>query len=136
MVLRKKKLNIYAVQNFNKIINQAGTTRSELEHLIDKLNLQPVNICWQKDYKDNYANNGCIINIGNPIFLGGTHWVVVYKDNYFDPFGLPPILALKDKKYNNKQIQGLNDGKCGLYCVLWLYYAKKNKINKFYEKFS
>ena len=115
----------------SKIINSGETTRSELEFLAKKMGLD-VKINWQKDFiKD--PNLLQIINLGNPR-LGGTHWVAVYQNKYFDPFGLAP--AIPDLEWIPFQIQSIRSGHCGTYAIMWLYYAFHDEIDKFYNLFK
>ncbi len=131
--MRTRKNN--KLLNLTKILNSAESTKGELTELSNKIGIDPV-IVWQKDYNPSFDEQGCIINLGNPEYLSGTHWCATYKDKYFDSFGLPPPLIVKNKTYSNTQIQNPNGGKCGLFCVLWLWYAKKNKIDEFYKEFT
>lgn len=136
--IRKKNKLIVSdpIASFNKIINSASSTKEELQYLCDKLNIKPSpSIVWLKDYHPSLDTSGVIINMGNPI-LGGTHWVCVYKNTYFDSFGIHPPPEIKTKIYRDIKIQNPQDGKCGLYCVLFIYFAKKNNIEEFYEIFD
>jgi len=135
-IRKKNKLIISTPLNFNKIINSASATKEDLQYLFDKLNIKPSPpIVWLKDYHPSLDTNGVIINMGNP-FLGGTHWVCVYKNTYFDSFGLHPPPEVKNKIYQDIKIQNPRSGKCGLYCLLFIYFAKKNNIKEFYELFD
>lgn len=62
----------------------------------------------------------------------GTHWTCLYKENgssfYFDSFGLPPTLEVKDylsnekyRYYNSFEIQKFSEVICGHYCIYVLY---------------
>lgn len=134
---KKNKLIISNTLNFNKIINSASSTKEDLLFLCKKLNINPPpDIVWLKDYKPSMDTNGVIINLGNPIFRGGTHWVCVYKNSYFDSFGIHPPPEIKNKMYRDIQIQDPDDGKCGLYCILFIYFAKKNNLEEFYKLFD
>ena len=136
-IRKKNKLIISTPLNFNKIINSASSTKEDLLYLCDKLNIESYpTITWLKDYDKSMDKDGAIINLGNPLFRGGTHWVCVYKNTYFDSFGLHPPPEVKNKIYRDIMIQNPEDGKCGLYCVLFIYFAKKNNIEKFYELFD
>ena len=81
----------------------------------------------------------CILNLGNET-IGGTHYVAVNNESkeYFDPLGvMPPEYIPKDYKNNdNYTIQDMNNGHCGEYCVLWLYYSNLGKSNEFFKLFK
>ena len=121
--------------NLNRILDSASSSKEDLLFLADKLRLSPT-ITWQKDYDPVNDANGQIINLGDPLFKSGTHWVCTYGDQYFDSFGLPPPPMIKNKKYSDIQIQRSSAGKCGLYCMLWMRYAKDGNVKEFYDKFG
>lgn len=132
----KNKLNkTRLVKNyfFSEIIKKPMTTKSDLEFLAKKLNLD-VKINWLKDTDPNYKG-AQIINLGNPI-IGGSHWTGSYNGIYFDPFGMVPPEKLDHLEYIPLQIQNMKFGGCGNYVILWLYYAKMNEIDKFYNFFK
>jgi hypothetical protein len=112
------------------LLKQSMTTKGDLELLANKLNLD-VKIVWLKDADPKYKG-AQIINLGNPI-IGGTHYVCSYNGMYFDPFGMVSPEKLDHLQWVPLQIQNMNYGHCGQYCVLWLYYAKMNEIDKFYN---
>lgn len=116
----------------SKIINSGETTRSELEYLAKKIELD-VKINWKKDILDDPTKLQ-IINVGSPL-IGGTHWVAVYDNKYFDSFGLPPTI-IGNLEWIPFQIQKINQGHCGIYALLYLYYAYHNEIDKFYNLFD
>ena len=50
---------------------------------------------------------------------------------------MPPEYIPKDYKNNdNYTIQDMNNGHCGEYCVLWLYYSNLGKSNEFFKLFK
>lgn len=117
----------------SEIIKRPMTTKSDLQFLADKLNLD-VNIVWLKDANPNYKGMQ-IINLGNPS-LSGTHWTATYNGVYFDSFGLPSPPQLSHLEWIPLQIQHVSEGFCGNWCILWLYYAKIGEIDKFYNQFE
>jgi len=131
-----KKGSIYREFNLSSIVKQPMTTKSELEYVAEKLNIEPLRIVWSKDIDPSYKGPQ-IINLGN-MNLGGTHWTASYKDMYFDSFGLipPQILEDYDYEYVPLQLQRTTEGFCGNWCILWLYYAMQNEIDKFYNLFN
>lgn len=128
--MKKKLIKSFSISH---ILKQSMTTKSDLEFLADKLNLD-VKISWLKDADPNYKGMQ-IINLGSPL-IGGTHWVASYNNMYFDPFGLYPPEKFLNHEWIPLQIQNFNFGQCGSYCMLWLYYAKIGEIDKFYNLFD
>lgn len=122
--------------SFSSIIRNGMTTKSQLEFLAKKLNIQPLRICWLKDF-DPYYKEAQIINLGSPS-IGGTHWVCTYNNMYFDSFGLIPPPEIEEVGYQwvPLQKQNHNYGHCGSYCILWLYYAKLGELDQFYNMFE
>lgn len=128
--MKNKLIKHYFV---SQIIKKPMTTKSDLEFLAKKLNLD-VKINWLKDVDPN-DKSAQIINLGNPT-ISGTHWVAMYDDMYFDPLGIVPPEKLDHLEWIPLQIQNQNFGGCGNYCILWLYYAKIGEIDKFYDIFN
>lgn len=128
--MKNKLIKHYFV---SQIIKKPMTTKSDLEFLAKKLNLN-VKINWLKDVDTN-DKSAQIINLGNPT-IGGSHWVATYNGMYFDPFGIVPPEKLDHLEWIPLQIQNQNFGGCGSYCILWLYYAKIGEIDKFYDIFN
>jgi len=119
----------------SEILKKPMTTRSDLEFLAKKLNLD-VQLNWLKDCLDPDKFKGAqIINLGNPS-IGGSHWVAVYDGKYFDSFGLVPPEKLDHLEWIPLQKQNHYFGHCGQYSMLWLYYAKMNELDKFYNLFE
>ena len=131
--MKKKLINLSKRYFVSQIIKKPMTTRSDLEFLANKLNLD-VKINWLNDAKPNYKG-AQIINLGNPT-ISGTHWVATYNGMYFDPFGIVPPEKLDQLEWIPLQIQNQNFGGCGNYCILWLFYAKEGEIDKFYDIFN
>ena len=70
---------------------------------------------------DQYPSTGCwILNLDDRSGPG-THWTVVYNDEYYDSFGLPPPerLASRISWYNHKQHQR-DRPICGYYCIYYI----------------
>jgi hypothetical protein len=71
--------------------------------------------------------------------MGGSHWIALYKNKFFDSFGLPPSdIVLKNGfkgDWKGVQIQSMQTGGCGQYCLLWLYYVLSGDEAGFYELF-
>lgn len=131
--MKKKLIKQYFV---SEIIKKPMTTRSDLEFLANKLDLD-VKINWLKDVDVNDKGMQ-IINLGNPYGVSGSHWTCSYDGKYFDSFGLIPPQKFVDAGYEwvPLQLQGITEGFCGNWCILWLYYAKMNEIDRFYNLFQ
>lgn len=128
--MKKKLIKSYFV---SEILKKPMTTRSDLEFLAKKLNLD-VQINWLKDV--DVSDKGMqIINLGNPT-ISGTHWTCTYDGKYFDSFGLIPPEKLDHLEWIPLQKQNQNYGHCGQYVCLWLYYAKEGELDKFYNLFE
>lgn len=128
--MKKKLIKSYFV---SEILKKPMTTRTDLEFLAKKLNLD-VQINWLKDV--DVSDKGMqIINLGNPT-ISGTHWTCTYDGKYFDSFGLIPPEKLDHLEWIPLQKQNQNYGHCGQYSILWLYYAKEGELDKFYNLFE
>lgn len=124
---------LFKTFSVSSILKKPMTTRSDLEFLANKLDLD-VKINWLKDVDVN-DKGAQIINLGNPV-ISGSHWVAVYDGKYFDSFGLIPPEKLDHLEWIPLQKQNQNYGHCGQYSVLWLYYAKMGELDKFYNLFE
>jgi len=81
--------------------------------------------------------------------MDGEHWLAVYFDSFnlcyfFDSYGQNPCYYgvtnyLKEYSriinYNQKRIQG-NSEYCGLYSILFIFFAVRNNLKNFYSFFS
>jgi hypothetical protein len=80
----------------------------------------------------------------------GEHWLALFYDTnkiayFFDSYGMPPSFyrlesyikstSSSHSKYNTRRLQGSSE-LCGLYCILFLYYISRNRLDDFYSKFS
>lgn len=91
---------------------------------------------------------GYIINLQDSGEGSGTHWVSLSISrkgyaSYFDSFGQPPpkdVLRFLNRKveYSTTQLQGLNQGICGWYCVafLWFTLCRHGSLRGFLRMFS
>lgn len=137
LIKSKRRLVSIAKSYFvSEIIKKPMTTRSDLEFLLNKLDINPHRVVWLKDADPNYRH-AQVINLGNNT-IGGTHWVATYNGVYFDSFGMVPPQKFMDAGYEwyPLPIQDFKYGYCGNYVVLWLYYAKIDEIDKFYNLFN
>lgn len=119
---------------YSHIIRQSMTTKSDLEKILDRFNINDCKISWLEDYDPSYSGPQ-ILNMGNRN-IGGTHWVATYQDKYFDSFGLPPPPRLAHLQWTPLQIQDIDEGHCGQWAALWCYFAKKNELDEFYSEFE
>ena len=120
----------------SSILKKPMTTRSDLEFLLNKLEIEPFRVVWLKDADPNYRE-AQVINLGNKT-IGGSHWVCTYDGKYFDSFGMVVPQKFEDAGYEwvGLPIQDMRYGYCGSYVCLFLYYAKMNEIDKFYNLFQ
>jgi len=122
----------------NNIVLNGRSTVKELKELGELMGL-PLYFTMRDDIEHIPKNvKNVIINLSDDP-KNGTHWVCcrILKDKilYFDSFGLIYPLELEgyakknNKKiiHNIKQIQNINHGYCGAYCLLALYCMKHNK---------
>lgn len=135
--MKKKLIKSLSKTYFvSEILKKPMTTRSDLEFLLTKLGIEPFRVVWLKDADPNYRE-AQVINLGNPV-ISGTHWTCTYDGKYFDSFGLVPPQKFEDAGYEwiPLQKQNHNYGHCGSYVVLWLYYAKMDELDQFYNLFE
>jgi hypothetical protein len=118
------------------LLRNSATTDKQLIKLAERMHIPNLRVAWLHDYDKKY-NGPQVLNLGNQ-FNGGTHWVAVYKDHYFDALGLPPppISDLPTKQYTDIDIQPSDQGHCGQYCLLFLRYAIDNDLGDFYSLFN
>ena len=133
-MVRKSIRSLYdGGKSISEIIKSSVTSRADLEKLSRNLGLD-VTFDWIDNYdKKNKLN---VLNIDSD-HIGGSHWVAIYNDDYyFDPLGLPISRDNLDYlQYTTLPIQDWRHGACGLYSMLFLYYANMNEIDKFYNLF-
>ena len=121
--------------SLKQVLSQSVSSDSDLLWLARSIGVRVDQIDF-KQYMDREADYA-ILNMGTPQ-LGGTHWIAVSnKDKlYFDPLGLPPPrLIPTDYSYRALDIQNPKYGRCGQYCVLWLWYVQHDKVDDFYRMF-
>ena len=93
-------------------------------------------------------NTGIIVNLADSTERG-THWLAIYAGGkeaaYFDSFGIdPPIQVVKwirragypELIVNHKEIQNINSGYCGSYCLYFIAFMFKNKQLPFKQRFE
>ena len=93
---------------------------------------------------------GYIVNLVGSDDGFGSHWVsfVVNKNGtstYFDSFGVGPptdvlefLRSSKPVEYNCKQVQGVDQGFCGYFCVafLWFVLVRHGSLKGFVNLFT
>lgn len=138
-------------------MNESLTTNHQLEKLAKKFNI-PLNAVVSKDQL-NYMipqKGGYIVNMEDSTEGDGSHWVSIWFNKidepalYFDSFGIDPPIAIMDFMnqwnskciFSTKEIQNINSGFCGQYCLLFLHQMSKNKgklknkYNNFINRFN
>lgn len=116
-----------------RILRNPISSKADLMKLTKRLGLD-VSFDWLDNYEPSIENQ--ILNT-DADHIGGTHWVAIHKDYYFDPLGLP--IARDDLlhlQYTYIPIQDYRQGGCGLYCVLFIWYAEHDDLDAFYNLFD
>ena len=81
--------------------------------------------------------NKTIINLDDD---RGTHWTLLIRGNYFDPFGVGPPSDIYCKLYSTYQIQQLDESYCAAYCLYINYLVesglsfKQAVLNLFFQR--
>lgn len=123
-------------------------TNTDLENIAVKHHILLNDVFMKDEPPQQIFYGGYIINLQDAeLNKGGTHWVAVYvpphekKIAYFDSFGFPPpqsvinwikSTGLRNYKiaFNTKQIQNINSGGCGIYCLFFIdFMGKKHKTD-------
>lgn len=138
MTVSKKNRKIHGLydgqKTLSEIIRGSVSTQADLEKLCKKLGLD-VHFDWLDNFDPNIKLQ--ILNM-DADHIGGSHWIAIYNNQYyFDPLGLPIARDnLNYLEWTTIPIQRWKFGACGLYCVLFLYYANIDEIDKFYNLFT
>jgi hypothetical protein len=118
----------------------ARSSVSDLEGLLEKLNVSGVHICRLSQVKAALSKKykSLIINLDN--YGPGTHWVALDTKTrkYFDTYAeeMPEEIPRGyTRASTHKQLQDLTGTACGALCVLWLYYVRKSNGEATYYKF-
>jgi hypothetical protein len=130
-------------------IRKSRTTENQLENFAkkNKINLNGV---YSKNQLNNLKpkNGGYIINMQDSNKGNGTHWVCCWIDKnesiYFDSFGIVPPIEIENfiqefkpgmVFHSNIDIQNINSGGCGQYCMDFLYFMTKGQKKTPVENF-
>ncbi|KAF4128243.1 hypothetical protein GN958_ATG22565 [Phytophthora infestans] len=118
------------------LLREPATTDKQLFRLAKAVGIRNVAISWLQNYDPNHKGPQ-VINLGSPR-MGGTHWVAVYRDHYFDPLGMPPpsVKDLDEKQWTTIDVQKSSYGHCGQYCIYFLWHAIRNDVDGFYSDFD
>lgn len=127
------------------MLSSPMTSNVQLEKWCSKLRI-PLNAIVSKDqlYRMTPIPGAYIINMDDSTG-NGTHWIALWLTHpkialYFDSFGIEPPNAVIDfcKRFgchniiaSDSQIQNVNSGYCGQYCLTFLYQMtrKPNRIS-------
>lgn len=118
-------------------------TDRDLEESAIHLNLPLVGIFARDKVPTKRKPGAYLVNLDDSSG-NGTHWVA-FKDTprgitYFDSFGFPPPLSVmryaghNTIEYNAAQLQNVNSGVCGSFCLAFLYH--KGTLRSFIHLFS
>lgn len=118
-------------KSISQIIRSSVSSKADLEKLSRRLGLN-IKFDWIDNY--NPQNKLNIMNI-DADHIGGSHWIAIYDDDYyFDPLGLPIARDhLNYLQWTTLPIQDWRHGACGLYALMFLYYANMGEIDQFYS---
>jgi len=127
-------------------------TNIELEEETRKYGIPLVGIFNKDTLPKSPQNGGYIINLQDDYGsdgqdLSGTHWTAFYiegkKVAYMDSFAFPPPIQVQNflkpfipYDYNDKQIQNVSSGHCGMYVISFLKFMTKNKQLPFNQRFQ
>jgi len=136
-------------------------TNFELEDESQKYNIPLIGIFNKDTLPSKRVSGAYIINLQDDFHadgqdLSGTHWTAFYiegnKAVYFDSFAFPPPIQVQNflKPFipydiNNVQIQNIQTGYCGSYCISFLKFMIQQRksspnlsqrFNKFLHIFS
>ena len=119
-------------------MDSSRTTNHQLAHLAKRYGI-PLNDICSKDHLNlnEPSPGGYIVNMQDSNDGNGTHWVALWLERisgkhmacYFDSFGIDPPLDVINfccrfgaKKIisSTKEIQNINGGHCGQYCIDFL----------------
>jgi len=132
---------------------QSETTNIALDKFCEKHSIPLYDIVYKDQLSDidihdlvaHSRSPGCaiIINMADESPGEGTHWVCLWiRANdvlYFDSFGFPPpvnvenfysrlssVIHMNPLLVNSKQIQNINSGFCGEYCLFFLWFCSRH----------
>jgi hypothetical protein len=134
--LPKSAISHIYEKNINDLLRSDRTTIEDLYQLGKKMNIPDLRVYWLSDYDKNYQGPQ-ILNLGSSsLDREGTHWVCAYRGNYFDSFGIPPPPALKHLDWVPLQKQDISEGRCGQWCLMFIWYMNHGELDKFYKTFK
>jgi hypothetical protein len=118
------------------MINKSITTNLDLLNLAKKFNIDLDAVIYKDkllEYDPN-KNASYILTLRDSTDNETGHWVALYIHNnkaiYFDSFGViyPNVVREfcknKELEYNSKELQNINSGFCGQYCLMFLNYLQ------------
>ena len=117
------------------IIKSDITSYQDLLDLAHKIGIKDLKVKWLSEY-DPTNPSPQILNLGSSSKdKAGTHWVCAYGDHYFDSFGMPPPPKLDHLQWTPLQYQDIDQGRCGQWCLFFIYHKKIDELDKFYSLF-
>lgn len=126
-------------------------TNKEVSEICEKINIPLVGVFSKNKLPKFVQSGGYIINLQDSDKGYGSHWVGLSVDKgkaeYFDSFGFPAPNDVNEFLRNNgfipytsseKQIQNVDSGTCGYYCIAFLHYTlvRGGSLKGFLDLFS
>ena len=137
-------------------MNSSRTTNLQLIQLASRYHI-PLNAICNKDILNRYFphKGAYIVNMQDSTEGAGRHWVAIWLDTengknvacYFDSFGIDPPLDVIDfmRRFvhrdgiihmSQKDIQNINGGHCGQYCIDFFIHMMNPRIHSIKKKYN
>ncbi len=131
-------------------------SNEQIERACQRLSVPLVCVTNKNLMPQHLCEGGIVINLSDSVDakgreLPGTHWTAVYVEKgkkgkwhgaYFDTFGAPPPVAVQQYlrptvpySFSCFDIQSVESGWCGTYCVLFLFFMSRNRCGSFEQRF-
>ena len=143
-MISKRTNYIYdVIDRTNKTLMELGperTTDYDLMQKASRMGIPLKGVFSKNELPKKALKGGYVINLQDSDDGNGTHWSCIYikpkEAIYFDSFGFAPPFEVIDfcptgkLRYNDVQIQDIDEAYCGDWCILFLYYmsTKPNNI--------
>lgn len=123
-------------KNTHALLRADETSNLDLLQIAAEMRIESLKVDWLQNYDPSY-DGAQILNLGSSSKeREGTHWVAAYRGKYFDSFGLPPPPQLKHLEWVPIQEQSVDQGRCGQWCLIWIWHMQHNEMDKFYTSYK